>query len=181
MATNRTELDREYPDHLPFEEQPYWRQDFATDVPEDDLVARREFVKFLVLTSGAFVAGQCWIAGTSLTEHTGPYPEKKIISAESVKPNDVVQFRYPTAADPCVLIRTGDGKLLAYSQKCTHLSCAVIPEPEKGIIFCPCHNGSFDLMDGRPIAGPPPRPLPRITLAERGGTIFATGVELRSV
>jgi hypothetical protein len=30
------------------------------------------------------------------------------------------------------------------------------------------------------LQGPPPRPLPRITLVERGGQIFATGVDLGS-
>ena len=52
------EQPREYPDKVPLPLQPHWRQDFPTDIPEDDHVARREFVKFLVLTSGAFVAGQ---------------------------------------------------------------------------------------------------------------------------
>ena len=38
---------RAYPDRRPLPDQPHWRQDFPTDVPEDDHVARREFVKFL--------------------------------------------------------------------------------------------------------------------------------------
>jgi Rieske Fe-S protein len=33
-------------------------------------------------------------------------------------------------------------------------------------------------MTGRPTAGPPRRPLPKITLDIRDGTIYATGVEL---
>ena len=32
--------------------------------------------------------------------------------------------------------------------------------------------------DGRPLAGPPTRPLPRITLERRGDDLFATGVEV---
>src|SRR5262245_6675974 len=54
------------PDHLPLSLQPRWRKDFPIDGPEDGYVARRDFVKFLVLTSGAFVAGQAWIAAKSL-------------------------------------------------------------------------------------------------------------------
>jgi len=69
---------------------------------------------------------------------------------------------------------------VAYSQKCTHLSCAVIPQPEEGVLHCPCHEGYFDLRSGRPIAGPPNRPLPRIHLDVRDGAIFATGVEWRT-
>ena len=46
-----------------------------------------------------------------------------------------------------------------------------------GRLHCPCHNGWFDLATGRPVAGPPQRPLPRITLDVRDGIIYATGVE----
>jgi Rieske Fe-S protein len=70
--------------------------------------------------------------------------------------------------------------LVAFSQKCTHLSCAVIPEPGQGQLRCPCHHGYFDMSEGRPVAGPPRRRLPRITLEVRDGVIYATGVELHS-
>jgi len=68
----------------------------------------------------------------------------------------------------------------SYSQKCTHLACAVIPQPERGVLHCPCHEGYFDLRSGRPIAGPPSRPLARILLEVRGRDIYATGVEWRT-
>jgi Rieske Fe-S protein len=70
--------------------------------------------------------------------------------------------------------------LFAYSQKCTHLSCAVIPRVNEGIIWCPCHEGVFDLASGRPIAGPPRRPLTRILLRVQGGDVYAVGVEERT-
>ena len=57
----------------------------------------------------------------------------------------------------------------------------VIPEPDKGVLHCPCHDGFFDLRSGSPTAGPPQRPLPRITLEIRGRDIYATGVEMRTV
>jgi len=37
------------------------------------------------------------------------------------------------------------------------------------------------LYTGQRIAGPPPRPLPRITLDVRGDEVYATGVEWRTV
>jgi Rieske Fe-S protein len=37
------------------------------------------------------------------------------------------------------------------------------------------------MAEGRPIAGPPRRPLPRIKLAVREGAVYAIGVELRTV
>jgi Rieske Fe-S protein len=173
--------DRAYPDGRPLSEQPRWRQDFPTDLPADDALARREFTKFLVLTSGAFVAGQCWIALMSLLRHGGPLTEKQIAAEADVPVGGVVEFGYPTEDDPCLLIRLEDGRLVAYGQQCSHLSCAVIPEPERGQLRCPCHNGYFEINDGRPIAGPPRRPLLRVALTVRDGAVYATGLELRTV
>ena len=54
------------PDGRSLDEQPRWRKDFPVDWSQDDYVSRRDLVKFLVLTSGAFVAGQGWIGLMSL-------------------------------------------------------------------------------------------------------------------
>jgi Rieske Fe-S protein len=180
MSFAPSELDRDVPTGRSLSEQPRWRQDFPTDIPEDDALARREFTKFLVLTSGAFAAGQVWIGQMSLVRNDGPLPEKRIAAEADVTPGAIVEFRYPTSDKPCLLIRLGDGRLVAFGQQCSHLSCAVIPEPERGHLRCPCHNGYFEINEGRPIAGPPRRPLPRIKLEVRDGIIYATAVELRT-
>ena len=167
------------PDGLPMDEQPRWRQDFAIDWPEATFVARREFAKFLVLTSGAFVTGQAWIAVKSLVRHRQP-TRQLIARASAVPPGSVLMFAYPNEHDPCLLIRTHDGTLLAYSQKCTHLSCAVVPKLDEGVLYCPCHEGVFELATGRNIAGPPPRPLAVIRLEIAGDEIYAIGVTERT-
>lgn len=170
------------PDERPMHEQPRWRRDFAVDWPEDNYVARRDFAKFLVLTSGAFVVGQAWIAAQSLIRSRRPPPGRMRIATLSALPlGSATMFAYPSAHDPCLLIRTREDKLLAYSQKCTHLSCAVVPKLDEGILHCPCHEGIFDLATGRNIAGPPPRPLPAIVLEVVGDDVFAMGVEERTV
>lgn len=176
-----TEQAHPYPDGRPLSEQPRWRQDFPIDIPEDDALARREFTKFLVLTSGAFAAGQCWIVMKSELRDRQPLPEQRIAAEADLAPGGVIEFRYPTDDKPCLLIRLGDGRLVAYAQQCSHLSCAVVPEPEQARLRCPCHNGYFEINEGRPIAGPPRRPLPRIELVVRDGVVYATGVELRTV
>src|SRR5262245_64128037 len=113
MSPSQSGRDREYPDGRPHSEQPRWRQDFPIDVPEDGALARREFTKFLVLTSGAFVAGQCWIGLMSLLRDDRPLPEKRIALQADVPPGGVVEFHYPTEDAPCLLIRLGDGRLVA--------------------------------------------------------------------
>jgi Rieske Fe-S protein len=170
------------PDFRPAESQPPWRQDFPIDWPQDTYVERRDFMKFMVLTSLAMTAGQFWIATQNwLRRRRGALPIARIASVTDIPVNGVRTFQYPGEHDPCVLVRTTGGEFVAYSQKCTHLSCAVIPQPEKNALHCPCHEGYFDLRSGRPTAGPPTRPLPRITLEIRGGDIYATGVEIRTV
>jgi nitrite reductase/ring-hydroxylating ferredoxin subunit len=168
------------PDERPMDEQPRWRRDFAVDWPEDQFVARRDFARFLVLTSGAFVAGQVWIAARSLVRRRRAPPRLKIGTLSALPPGSAAMFAYPAPQDPCLVIRTRDDKLLAYSQKCTHLSCAVVPKLDEGILLCPCHDGVFELATGRNIAGPPPRPLPVVTLEVIGDDIFATGVQERT-
>ena len=170
------------PDERPMDEQPRWRKDFAIDWPEDHFVARRDFTKFLVLISGAFVAGQAWIAAKSLVRDRRPPPGRvRIASVVAVPLGSATMFAYPGDHDPCLLIRMPDGTFVAYSQKCTHLSCAVVPKIDEGILHCPCHEGVFDLATGRNIAGPPPRPLPRIELEIVDGDVYAIGVTERTV
>ncbi|HEX7282318.1 MAG TPA: ubiquinol-cytochrome c reductase iron-sulfur subunit [Vicinamibacterales bacterium] len=170
------------PDGRPLDEQPAWRQDFPIDWPQDQYVERRDFVKFLTLTSFAFVFGQLWIAGKSWMRQREPAPgARRIASRHDLAIGQSLVFDYPHQHDSCVLVRVADAEFVAFSQKCTHLSCAVIPRPGEGVLHCPCHEGVFDLRSGRVLAGPPPRPLPRITLEISGDDIYATGVETRTV
>lgn len=180
MATKDPDDMTEAPDGSPKDAQPRWRRDFPIDWPEDHHVARRDFAKFLVLTSGAFVAGQAWIAATSLVRHRRAPPDRKRIgSLAAIAPGTALMFDFDDG--PCLLIRLPDGDLVAYSQKCTHLSCAVVPKIDEGVLHCPCHEGYFDLRTGRNIAGPPPRPLPAIELVVEGDEIYAVAVHARTV
>ena len=161
--------------------QPAWRQDFPIDWPQDNDVARRDFMKFMVLISSAFAAGQAWIVAQNWwRQRQGHDPIRRLAGVDDLAIGGTLTFAYPGDHDPCVLVRRGATEWVAYSQKCTHLSCAVIPMPAEDTLHCPCHEGRFDLRSGRPTAGPPRRPLPRITLEVRGRDIFATGVEWRT-
>jgi nitrite reductase/ring-hydroxylating ferredoxin subunit len=170
------------PDFQPPEAQPAWRQDFPIDWPEDHYVERRDFMKFLVLTSLAMTTGQFWIAAQQWLKDAGrPVLGQRLASVDDVAVGGTLTFAYPDEHDPCVLVRLASSEFVAYSQKCTHLSCAVIPRPSEGVLHCPCHNGFFDLRGGQPIAGPPQRPLPRVRLEIRGRQIFAIGLDVRAV
>lgn len=156
--------------------QPRWRRDFPIDWPQDEYVSRRDFTRFMVLTSLAFTVGQFWILlQNSWRRAQGQLPIVAIGEVDAIPIGGSQTFAYPTEDDPCILVRLDETTFVAYDQLCTHLLCPVIPQAEFGQLHCPCHEGHFDLATGRPIAGPPQRPLARITLEIRDGTLYATG------
>ncbi len=169
------------PDFAPSEAQPAWRQDFPIDWPQDLYVERRDFMKFMVLTSAAFTLGQLWIGAQNWYRRRSGQPSmQRIASVDDIAVGAATGFVYPDEHDPCLLVRLTTNEFVAFGQKCTHLSCAVIPRPEEGSFYCPCHEGRFDLRTGSPTAGPPRRPLTRLLLEMRGRDIYAVGVEDRT-
>ena len=133
---------------------------------------------------GILVIIQLWLVAAALdallgaTQKPQATPEARIAAASAVPPGGSLLFRYPTEADPCILVRDEEGRFHGFSQVCTHLSCAVIYRSEEKELFCPCHHGVFDPASGAPLAGPPTRRLPRIRLEQRGDDLYATGVEI---
>jgi Rieske Fe-S protein len=170
------------PDWRPMDAQPAWRTDFPIDWPQDHYVERRELMKFMVLTSLALTIGQFWIGARTVWRRRSAIPgAQRIAGMRDLPLGGALTFAYPSEADDCFVVRTRDDQLFAYSQKCTHLACAVRPLVDQGVIHCPCHEGYFDLRSGRPIAGPPTRPLPIVHLEVEGAEIYATRVEERTV
>src|SRR6476619_1738896 len=111
------------PNGRPMDEQPAWRQDFPIDWPQDHYVERRDFMKFMVLTSLAFTVGQFWIAARNWwRRRTGEHEIVRVGSVRDVPIGATRTFAYPTAHDPCILVRSDERTFVAYSQKCTHLS-----------------------------------------------------------
>jgi Rieske Fe-S protein len=161
----------------PAEPSALWRDEFAIQAAKERYVTRRQFSKFLVLTSVGMFIGNLWILVRSWFSAKPTFPVMPVTTAE-LAVGDVRLFSYPTPADPCILIRTAADTFVAYSQKCTHLSCAVYFAREQNRLECPCHEGYFSVADGSVLQGPPPRPLPRITLKREGNNLIATGVEL---
>jgi nitrite reductase/ring-hydroxylating ferredoxin subunit len=151
--------------------------DFPIEWEGDHYVSRREMVKFLTLGSLLLaIANWATVFGRKLVRRDSSLV-KLLGPATDLEQNGHMLFRYPTAESPCIAIRTPEGKLVAYSQVCTHLSCAVVYDKIENQIVCPCHRGIFDVNQGTPVAGPPTRALPRVRLEQRGDQIYATGWE----
>ena len=157
---------------------PVWAEEFSVYASEDAYVQRRQFTKFLMLTSVGMVAGNGWIWLKALTaEERSEWPRASIARVSEVQPGTVRFFAYPTEKDPCILVRRTNGAFTAFSQKCTHLSCAVYYAAEKDRLECPCHEGYFSAANGRVLQGPPPRPLPQILLEQNGDELIAVGMQ----
>ncbi len=170
------------PDGRTHEEQPRWRQDFPIDWPQDEYLTRREFIKFLLLTSAAFSTGQLWfLVANFLQEQQAAAAPQVIARVDEVPVGGSLIFKYPADSPARLLVRVDEATFVAYEQQCTHLTCPVIPQVETGELLCPCHHGVFDLMTGRPLQGPPQRPLARVILEIRDGNVIATGIEKRTV
>jgi arsenite oxidase small subunit len=153
------------------------QQDFPIEWEGDHYVSRREMVKFLTLGSFLLaIANWATAFGKKLARRDSSQV-KLLGPAKDLEQNGHMLFRYPTADSPCIAIRTPHGQLVAYSQVCTHLSCAVVYDKNENQIVCPCHRGVFDVNQGTPLAGPPTRALPRVKLEQRGEQIYATGWE----
>ena len=126
----------------------------------EDQRQRRSLLNWLLALWGGGVLGSIFYP---VVRYLSPpdIPEAATLSvsagsARSLPPNSgrVVPF----GSRPAIVVRTPAGEVRAFSATCTHLDCTVQYRPDMQRIWCACHNGQYDL-NGRNIAGPPPRPL----------------------
>lgn len=134
---------------------------------------RRGFLNwFLGTSAGAFLLAVLYPVGRYLIPPTGGESAAATVTLpikpEEVKPNSGQIFKFGNR--PGILVRTPAGELRAFSAVCTHLNCTVQYRPDLSHIWCACHNGHFDL-NGKNIAGPPPRALDAYVVNVRGNQI----------
>jgi Rieske Fe-S protein len=139
----------------------------------DDAPNRRSVLNwFLSTTVGAFVVSIVYpvsrylippeVAESAAASVTLPF------KPDEMKPNSGRLFRF--GSRPGLLVRTESGEFRAFSAICTHLNCTVQYREDLAHIWCACHNGHYDL-NGRNIAGPPPRPLDPLVVNVLGDQI----------
>jgi len=140
-------------------------------------VSRRRFLDWFVGTSGgALLLSVLYPVARYLVP---PEIEESVarsvtlaVRPEDVKSNSGQIFRFGN--QPGILVRTSAGDLRAFSAVCTHLACIVQYRPDLShIIWCACHNGHFDL-NGKNIAGPPPKPLEQYAVNLRGDRVVVS-------
>ncbi len=135
--------------------------------------SKRDFLK-IILTGGLIA----WAAAVlyPIFSYLKP-PKQGEAEVSSVKAGKLADFQKDSGTiirfgdKPVILIYTADGKLRAFSAVCTHLDCTVQYRKDMGMIWCACHNGRYDL-NGRNVAGPPPRPLEEFRVIVQNGEVF---------
>jgi Rieske Fe-S protein len=159
------------------EAEPLWREEFSISRAEERYVSRRQLAKFLTLASAGMFAGNLWILVRSWFRKASVYPRTVVARLSEIPVGGVKLFQYPKQGEQCIMIRTAENDYVAYSQKCTHLSCAVFYARENNRLECPCHQGYFSIQDGSVMQGPPTRPLPRVVLERTGDELIAIRME----
>jgi len=136
---------------------------------------RRRFIDFFL--GGSFIATVAAflypVIRYVLPPRQAEAVQKKVAAAKvgELAPNTAKIFKF--GSTPAILVNTQEGKLLAFSAVCTHLTCTVSYEVSTGTLYCPCHNGRFD-MAGNVVSGPPPRPIEVYAVEVAGEDIFVS-------
>ena len=159
------------------EQERLWQDEFSISKADERYVNRRQLAKFLTLGSLGMFAGNSWILVRSWLRKAQVYPRSIVAKVGEIPVGGVKLFQYPRPGEQCILIRTAEDAYVAYSQKCTHLSCAVFYSRPHDRLECPCHQGYFSVKDGSVLQGPPTRPLPQVILERSGQELIAIKME----
>src|SRR5947209_4691781 len=102
-----------------------WQAVFPLHWDADELLSRREMLRWTVMASGALFAATAGIVGLGYVRKSNTATiSQAIMHAADLPVGGVHYFQYPTPEDQAILLRLADGSFAAYSGKCTHLSCA---------------------------------------------------------
>lgn len=153
-------------------EQEEWRKEFPYPWDEDEIVTRRDTLRFLLGSSSALCLATGVLAILGNLPSDPGVQHVPIAKVGELKEHQWKVFNFPDQYEQGILINLPGKGLVAYSDVCTHLSCAVLYKGD-GTLHCPCHEGLFDATTGDVLAGPPTRPLPYIQLALENGVIYA--------
>jgi cytochrome b6-f complex iron-sulfur subunit len=145
-------------------------------IDSNSTTSRRHFIDLLL---GATVLG--WIASVAypIIRYLKPLPQTgatgptRLTRDEAAKLEQNKFVIVPVSGQRVIVIQAED-RLDALSAKCTHEGCTVTFVPGQSVIWCPCHDGRFDLT-GRVLSGPPPRPLTKYAVQRQpdGGIVVS--------
>ncbi len=123
---------------------------------------RRRFLNWFLGTSiGALCASVLYPVARFVSPPVVPEATTRTVEAGPTNDPDLLERGFKIVrfgSEPVILIRVSETDFRAFAGTCTHLDCIVEYQKGPRRIWCNCHNGEYDLQ-GRQVAGPPPRPL----------------------
>jgi cytochrome b6-f complex iron-sulfur subunit len=138
-------------------------------------VSRRGLLNWLLGTSlgATLVAALYPVLRFVMPPEVAEAPVNRVLAGtlSELPPNSGRIFRF--GSKPGIVIRTPGGDVRAFSAVCTHLACTVQYRPDMQSIWCACHGGVYDLQ-GKNIAGPPPKPLEAYKVSIAGNDVYVT-------
>jgi nitrite reductase/ring-hydroxylating ferredoxin subunit len=156
-----------------------WQEEFPYHWSADDLMTRRDTLRFLVAGSGALFLASAAVALAGALNSSTVRRLIPVAKVGEIPVNGYKVFNYPDTFTDGIVVNLPNKGLVAYSDVCTHLSCAVLYRSDEQQFYCPCHEGHFDAYTGEVLGGPPTRPLPIIELSVTGDTVYAVKEEQR--
>lgn len=157
-------------------------QSIKSTLPEAvEPVSRRVFVRAAIAGAGLCYAAAIgypiyrylkWPVEKAAAE--AAVTEVTLRDAHKLPKGSALMFKF--GSKPTLLIHHLDDTWVALTAVCTHLGCTVEYQPEKNIIHCACHDGSYDPKTGSNISGPPPKPLKsyKVAVTEAGVVVSRT-------
>ena len=94
-----------------------------------------------------------------------PPPGVVVATVSQLASGRAVTFDDPTTGDPGILVKLGDGSIVAFDAVCTHAGCIVGYDRRSGLLLCPCHGAAFDPRNhAQVVGGPTDQPLAPIPI-----------------
>ena len=137
----RVALQREPLQSIAISEE--WREEFPYPWDEDEVVTRRDTLRFLLAGTGALFLATGALAILGHLPAGSRVQAVPVAKVGELAENEWKVFDFPDQYAQGILINLPGKGLVAYSDVCTHLSCAVIYQGDGKHLHCPCHKGSL--------------------------------------
>lgn len=131
------------------------------DTNDTNGLNRRDFFVKVGVGSLAVAAGGTGLFSYQYLSPNVLYEASPVVNAG--KPDQFAPGSVTLDPETGIFVVRSDKGFYALAAICTHLGCLTAWKPELDIIACPCHGSKFD-KEGKKIAGPAPRPLPRLKM-----------------
>ena len=122
----------------------------------------------ITLATPSWASSQAIASPTAAATPTGT----KVGTAADLTSQGFLEFTDPATGAPAIAISLSGGKVVGFSEVCTHAGCQVSYDTGQKLLACPCHGAEFDPAHGAAvIAGPAPTPLAsiRVQVGADGG------------